>query len=76
MRTRFMRNALYGSLLLSVFSLYGCSNEMEVQDDGQKPVLNLALPDSEVLKRKIQTDLRYSAQMMLHETASLVRFSI
>ena len=41
MRTRFMRNALYGSLLLSVFSLYGCSNEMEVQDDGQKPVLNL-----------------------------------
>ena len=36
-----MRNALYGSLLLSVFSLYGCSNEMEVQDDGQKPVLNL-----------------------------------
>lgn len=41
MRTKFLQNSLYASLLLSVFSLYGCSNEMEVQDDGQKPVLNL-----------------------------------
>ena len=41
-----------------------------------KACANFAQPDSEIPRKENRTGLRYSAQMMLHETASPARFSI
>ena len=41
-----------------------------------KACANFAQPDSEIPRKENRTGLRYSAQMMLHETASPARFFI